>query len=164
MKALIFHETLGSPQGNWFPWLQEELLMQGWEVAVPVLPTPENQSFNSWKQALGEQVPGFQEAYILIGHSLGATFILRLLEEGLIQPKQAILVSTVINNINKVEYDSLNVSFIDKPFDWPAIKKNCNNIAVFHGDNDPYVPVAQAKIISQNLGSDPRNSHSGACW
>lgn len=151
MKALIFHGTLGFPQGNWFPWLQEELLMQGWEVAVPTLPTPEDQSLDNWKQALTNQVPGFEQADILIGHSCGGAFTLRLLEEKMIQPKHTILVSTVIDIINNNKLDNLNASFIDKPFNWPAIKKNCGNVTVFHGDNDSYVPLTQAETISEKL-------------
>ena len=71
MKALIFHGTLGSPEGNWFPWLQDHLMMQGWQVATPKLPTPDNQSYDNWKAALEEQVPGFSDVDIVFGHSCG---------------------------------------------------------------------------------------------
>ncbi len=152
MKALIFHGTMGSPKGNWFLWLQDHLMLQGWQVAVPALPTPEEQSLHNWKQALKKQVPGFQEADVLIGHSCGGTFVLKLLEEGIIQPKQALLVGTVIDMINN-EFDALNKSFIDESFDWPSIKENCDNTVVFHGDNDPYVPLSQAEEISEKLNA-----------
>ncbi len=151
MKALIFHGTQGSPQGNWFQWLQEQLMIEGWQVAVPTLPTPDNQSLENWKQALAAQVPGFHDVDVVIGHSSGGTFALRLLEEGLVKPKQTILVSTVIDTINNNEYDTLNKSFIDAPFEWSKIKKNCKDVIVFHGDNDPYVSLSQAETISENL-------------
>ena len=47
MKALIFHGTMGSPNGNWFPWLQSELISKGWDVDVPAFPTPEGQSLDT---------------------------------------------------------------------------------------------------------------------
>ena len=152
MKALIFHGTYGSPQGNWFEWLQEHLMMEGWQVAIPTLPTPEEQSLDNWKQALATQVPGFQDVDVMIGHSCGGSFALRLLEEGLAQPQQTILVSAVIDALGN-QFDELNKSFVDMSFDWEKIKSACENIIVFHGDNDPYVSLSQAETISTKLSA-----------
>ncbi len=150
-KALIFHGTHGSPQGNWFPWLQDELMMQGWQVAVPKLPTPKGQSLSGWVEALEEQVPGYQDADVIFGHSCGGAFALRLLEQSKITPEKTILISTVIDEISNKEFDKLNKSFIDTPFQWDKIKTSCDDIVVFHGDNDPYVSLSQAETISKNL-------------
>jgi hypothetical protein len=150
-KALIFHGTHGSPQGNWFPWLQEELMMKGWQVAVPKLPTPEGQSLMGWIEALEEQVPAYQDADVVYGHSCGGAFALRLLEQGLITPEKVILVGTVIDFGN--QFDDLNKTFVEAPFDWQKIKTSCDNAVVFHGDNDPYVSMKQAETISENLNA-----------
>jgi predicted alpha/beta hydrolase family esterase len=149
-KALIFHGTQGTPQGNWFAWLQEHLMIQGWQVAVPTLPTPEDQSLENWTVALEEQVPSFAEADLIIGHSCGGAFALRLLEGNIITPEQTILVGTVIDTLGN-QFDALNKSFVDTPFNWDSIKENCEDITVFHGDNDPYVPLSQAETLSENL-------------
>jgi len=151
MKTLIFHGTHGAPTGNWFPWLQDHLMQQEWQVAVPKLPTPEGQSLDSWKTALSDQISGFSEADILIGHSLGGTFALRLLEQGLVTPKTIILASCVTKNINNEEYDTLNNSFIAEQFDWDKIKRNSTDIIILHGDNDPYVPLEHAQELAENL-------------
>lgn len=150
-KALIFHGTMGSPDGNWFPWLQEELMLQEWQVAVPKLPTPEGQTLENWITALEEQVPGYADADLLIGHSCGATFCLRLIEKKLITPKQAILVSTVKTKINNEEYDALNHSFIEPNFNWQTIKNSGTSFTLIHGDNDPYVPLNQPEAIADAL-------------
>lgn len=150
-RALIFHGTHGSPAGNWFPWLQEELMMQGWQVAAPKLPTPDGQSIDGWIEALKDQIPGYAEADVLVGHSCGGTFALRLLEKNLVEPDQTILVSCLIDQIKNEEYDSLNSSFIDHPFDWSVIKNACEDITIFHGDDDPYVSKSQAETISEKL-------------
>jgi predicted alpha/beta hydrolase family esterase len=152
MKALIFHGTHGTPQGNWFPWLSATLKSKGWDVTVPTLPTPDRQSLENWKKALAEQVPNFADADILIGHSCGGSFALRLLEEQLITPKQTILVGTVIDVLGN-QFDELNKSFIDTPFDWQKIAKSCDDITVFHGTGDPYVATSHAKTISKELNA-----------
>lgn len=151
MKAIIFHGTLGSPEGNWFPWLQSTLTNEGWNVEIPSLPTPKNQSLDSWTTIVKNQVSNLNNIDLLIGHSLGATFILRLLESNLIQPQQTILVSALIDKINNAEYDSLNASFITLPYQWDMIKKSCKEITILHGSDDPYVPLEQPETIAKNL-------------
>jgi hypothetical protein len=151
-KALIFHGTLGSPQHNWFGWLQEELMMEGWQVAVPALPTPDDQSLANWTQALKDQISDLSDLELIVGHSLGATFAMRLIEGGFIKPKKLILVSAVINAINNEEYDSLNESFIKAPFNWNKIKGGCSDITLIHGSDDPYVPLKHAEECADRLG------------
>ena len=153
MKAVIFHGTLGSPEGNWFPWLRSTLTNEGWNVAIPSLPTPKNQSLDSWTTAFKNQMSDPNDIDLLIGHSLGATFILRLLENNLVQPQQVILVSAFIDKIDNVEYDTLNHSFINHPYQWDMIKQNSKKITLLHGSDDPYVPLEQPKTIAKNLGA-----------
>jgi predicted alpha/beta hydrolase family esterase len=80
MKVVIFHGTGGNPNGNWFPWLKNELEKLGVEVYVPKMPTPDNQSIKSWCKATQEQVPfTFGKDTILVGHSLGAVWVAEIL-------------------------------------------------------------------------------------
>ncbi|MEM6811704.1 MAG: alpha/beta hydrolase [Pseudomonadota bacterium] len=149
-SAVIFHGTYGSPQGNWFPWLGNHLKTKGWDVHIPTLPTPKNQSLDNWKTALAEQVPNYHDADLFVGHSCGGSFLLRLLEAELVKPHTSIFVGSVTDALGN-QFDELNKSFVDHPFDWQTIKASCNNAHVFHGDNDPYVSVAQSKIIAEKL-------------
>jgi len=150
-KGLIFHGTHGSPEGNWFGWLQDELMMEGWQVAVPKFPTPEDQSLKNWTSALEAQISDLNDIDLVVGHSSGATFALRLIEAEIIKPEQLILVSAVIDTIDNDEYDRLNESFIEQEFDWARIKQNCGDIILIHGDNDPYVPLNQPEMIADQL-------------
>ena len=150
-RALIFHGTMGSPNGNWFAWLKIALEKQGWNVTIPRFPTPDHQSLDSWNKALTNQVEHLQDIDLIVGHSLGATFILHVLEENLCHPEKIILVSALSDLIGNKEYDALNKSFI-KHFDWSAIKNNFEKGHILHGDNDPYVPIKQAQDIADRLG------------
>lgn len=151
MKAVICHGTLGSPSGNWFPWLRDILIEKGWDVSVPTLPTPDNQTIDGWITTLKNQKVALDDVDIIIGHSLGATFILRLLGLGLINPQKTILVSGLIGEINNAEYDQLNAPFINSPYGWSDIRRASQNFVLLHGDNDPYVPLKQAEEIAKNL-------------
>jgi hypothetical protein len=152
--TIIFHGTMGSPSGNWFAWLKEELEANKHKVYVPTLPTPEGQSVKGWMGAVKNQLPIFSsgEDFILVGHSCGATFLLHYLEQMNIKVGQSIFVSPVMDKIEIEEYDALNKTFIDHAFDWRVIKARAGNVSVLHGNNDPYVPIAQAHYLSTHLG------------
>lgn len=151
MQTIILHGTKGSPDGNWFPWLKDELFKCGHDVYVPRLPTPENQSKENWCRALDEQAPLFDRDTTLIGHSCGATYLLHILE-GLKQPvAHAVFVSGFIDKIGNKEYDDLNASFVEHDFAWQTIKANAKKITVLHGDNDPYVPLPYAQRYAEKL-------------
>jgi len=155
MNVIILHGTKGLPAGNWFPWLKEQCLAEKYNVYVPKLPTPDNQSIESWKAALQEQTPAIEKDTILVGHSLGATMILHILETLKAPISKSIFVSPVMDKINIPEYDKLNKPFIKTPnFDWLSISNNAGEITIFHGDNDPYVPKKHAEFLQDQIGGE----------
>ncbi|MCP4393881.1 MAG: serine hydrolase family protein [Alphaproteobacteria bacterium] len=152
-NAFIFHGTMGSPDENWLPWLAKNLKKEWIETTIPTFPTPDNQSLESWLDVMDKYVDEINENTILIGHSLGATFLLRLLE-ALDKPiKIAVLVSGLIGTIDFPEFDELNSSFIEHAFDWEKIKNNAGEFMVVHGKNDPYVPTEHAHEIAKQTGA-----------
>jgi len=150
---LIIHGTHGSPEGNWFPWLRHELEQRGHTVSLPTFPTPNNQSFETWLEVAQRELVGHDPAdTVLIGHSIGAAFALRLAEI-VGQPYAAIFaVCPFVCPTNDPDYDALNRSFVDHTFDWPMIRRGAKCWALFAGDNDPYVSYEAALHVAVNLG------------
>ncbi|MBI1308915.1 MAG: hypothetical protein GC129_03510 [Proteobacteria bacterium] len=155
MNITIFHGTKGSPQGNWFPWLKAKLEGQGHQVFVPKFPTPDGQSKENWCAALRDQAPMFGGESILIGHSLGATLVMHVLEMKSSPIHQAILVSPVSTAIGNAEYDALNQTFYSHPFSWAKVKAGAKTLTILHGSDDPYVPLAHTQKLAANLGVEP---------
>ena len=151
MDVVILHGTKGSPNGNWFPWLKKECEKLGHSVFVPKFPTPENQSVKNWCKELDKQAPIFGKDTIIIGHSCGATYLLHILETIKRPIAQSIFVSCFIDKLGYPEFDLLNKSFVEHEFNWEKIKKNAGKIDIFHGDNDPYIPLKYAEKISAKL-------------
>ena len=153
MKVVIIHGTFGSPQENWFPWLKQKLEAQWHSVRVPKLSTPENQLPSVRCDELQQQVPFiFDNDTVLIGHSLGATYLLHILDrERKESVKKAIFVSWFVHDLWNPKFDILNKPFIEKKFDRERIKKNIWNVIILHGDNDPYVPISEAQNLNQKL-------------
>jgi len=153
MNIIILHGTGGSPTGNWFPWLKMQMESAGHNVYVPRMPTPENQSVDNWRKALYEITPPrkIDGDTILIGHSCGATFMLHILESLDRPVKGSIFVSGFIDKLGNDFFDNLNHTFVEHDFNWEKIKKNMGAATLFHGDNDPYIPMTAAQKLVDKL-------------
>ncbi|MCA9496537.1 MAG: alpha/beta hydrolase, partial [Nanoarchaeota archaeon] len=147
----IIHGTGGNPQGNWFPWLKENLKKNGHIVFSPKFPTPENQSLKSWLETFEKYKKELDENTILIGHSLGPAFILNLLETISIKIKASILVAGFLGPLEIEFYDKLNKSFTEKEFNWKKIRNNCEQFYIINSKDDPYVPFQKGIEIANKL-------------
>ena len=152
MKFILLHGYKGSPDGNWFPWLKEQL--KDHDVSTPSFPSPA--TIDEWYNII--DTDQIDDQTILIGHSLGGSFVLRLLEKGA-KPHAAIVVSAPIKRLGIEDLDDHIVSFVEPPFKWETIKQNCKNILVVASDNDPYVPMEHASTIAKNL-----SAHLDICY
>lgn len=150
-NAFIFHGTAGSPDGNWFPWLKEELEKRGCNVTVPRFPTPKGQSLESWLAILNEYKRQINEDAILIGHSLGGLFLLRVLEQ-LRHPVAAAFFVAAPIGIKPILYYGGDEKFSGFTFNWGEIKKKAAYFFVYHSDNDPYVSLGNGEELSKQLG------------
>ncbi|MFH1126873.1 MAG: alpha/beta hydrolase [archaeon] len=152
--VFIIHGAYGNPQENWYPWLKSELERLNCNVFVPRFPTPTDQTLDNWQKIFATHKARLDENTIIIGHSLGAAFLLRVLEDIKTQIKAAFFISGFTENLNNPVFDEINKTFIDKRYDWDRIKKSSKRFYVFHSDNDPYIALKQGKNMAQNLGAE----------
>ena len=148
--ALIIHGTQGYPEENWFPWLKKELASLGYETIIPQFPTPEHQNPKDWFKVLAPYMDKFNKESILIGHSIGATFLLRVLEKLQTKVKAVVLVAPSLG-IKPLTYFKLDIPFVKDPFDWKKIRKSSKNFLVFHSEDDPYIGIKNGENIAENL-------------
>ena len=160
MNFFIFHGIYGNPKENWFPWLKQELEIKGFEVIVPKFPTPFDQSLESWLRTIAKYEDKINEETVLIGHSLGAAFILDFLEIRNKKIKAAFLVAGFHKLLNN-EFNELNKTFVGRDFDWQKIKDNCNKFFVVASDNDPYIPIEIAEEMAKLLNAELKIIHNG---
>ena len=89
---------------------------------------------------------------LIIGHSLGGAFALRVIERSSVKIKAAILVATPIGVMPIKNFDS-DRHFLVGGFDWQAIRENCGEFSVFHSKDDPLVSFGNGVELSKNLGA-----------
>ena len=160
MNFFIFHGIYGNPEENWFPWLKNELEKKGFEVIVPKFPTPLNQTLESWMRVIQKYENKINEDTVLIGHSLGAVFILNYLELANKKIKAAFLVAGYHKLLTN-EFYELNKTFVYKEFDFEKIRRNCKKFFVIASDNDQYIPLETNKELASLLSADFKVIHNG---
>jgi len=150
-NIFIIHGAYGSPKENWIPWLRKELEKEGREVITPKFPTPKGQNLKNWLNIFKKYENKIGEGTILVGHSIGATFLLSLLEKLQSPIAATFLVSGFTGPLCLPEFDKINQSFAEKEFDWQKIRANSPLFFIIHGDNDPYVSKEKAQELAKKL-------------
>lgn len=148
MRFVIIHGTGGSPERNWFPWLKEKLEEEGHEVVAPHLPGMEDQSLDSWLSSFKSET-GDLEKPVFIAHSVGPAFVMNLLERGY-RAEACFFVSGFTGLLGN-RFDEPNRTITDREFDFDAIKASCPHFHLYHGSDDPYVPLRKAEELADKL-------------
>lgn len=153
-NVFIIHGAYGCPNENWFSWLKNKLDDERIECFVPHFPTPKEQSLENWLQIFDSYRYKISEKSILIGHSLGAVFLLRWLEiwSG-VKINKCFLIGGFLGKVNVALFDILNRDFFIHPFNWHNIKMKVDEFILYHGNDDPYVSHEYANSLTASLNA-----------
>ena len=155
-NILILHGAGNDSQGNWFPWLKSEMEKKGYKAWCPDLPNTESPNLEEWLDTIfANKDWEFNEESVIVGHSAGATLILRILERIESKIDKAILVAASIDKGQYPEFFHYKESVTKNPYEWQKIKGSCNNFYFLASDNDPYdCGERHAKVMQENLGGE----------
>jgi uncharacterized protein len=148
--AFIIHGLGGDPDENWFPWLRAELVGRGWTVNVPQMPGASAPILSEWMQHFAEYQSQLTQQSVLVGHSLGGTFILRFLEQYLGVVDTVIIVASPVQPMGNALDSHVSTFFVDA-FQWEQIRSKAKRFILMYSDNDPYVSPEQATMLADGL-------------
>lgn len=170
------HGSYGSPEENWFRWLEGELKKLGHEVILEQFPVDSwddvnkidndkrhsysaTQTLSSWEKYFADQIlPRIKDEEIcFVGHSIAPIFMLHMLQKYNFKIKQAIFVSPFFNIPDRPEiwqFYPVNKTFYSYDFNFDKIKSQIGKSYVVYGDNDPYVPSSESPLFAEKLGSE----------
>jgi predicted alpha/beta hydrolase family esterase len=152
-KAVILHAMEQDSQGHWYPWLKNQLEDRGYEVWVPILPSPEHPDTVEMTKYLLSMGWDFNKN-LLIGHSSGAVEILYLLQalsEG-INVETAVLAGSFEKPVTGME-EQHDKMFVGK-LNFEKIKTKASNILFMHGEDDPWCPLEGAKNLAKKTDGE----------
>lgn len=146
---IILHGSFGSKDGNWFPWLKNELENKKYEVDVPQMPVGVgNQNYENWSNELDKL--NINENTIIIAHSIAPIFVCKYLINNKIKVKKLVFVCGFNNYLGiDPDFDAVNEPmFMDNLED---TKNYCDDIICFYSDNDPYVKFDVEKSFADSI-------------
>jgi len=149
--AFIIHGTWGNPEWNWFPWMKQQLEAKWYRVFIPSFPTPDKQNLDAWKDTFSEYNTYIDSQTIFIAHSIWPSFVCSVLEDLDTTVKACYFVSGFLWFLWLHEFDRLNKTFVDKDFNWDIIRGQSEYFYMCHWSDDPYVPIENARLLTENL-------------
>lgn len=190
MQFLIMHGSYGSPEENWFRWLEKELHNLGHTVVLEQFPVDNWEEINTLgaekiagynsKQSLEIWDKYFKENILVkvksnptvfIGHSIAPIFMLHMLQKYDFNLAGAIFVAPFFNILDRPEiwqFYPVNKTFYNADFNFEKIKSQLGKSFVVYGDDDPYVPATEPPLFAQKLGSEtviiPEGGHCGGIF
>lgn len=150
-SAFMIHGYGASSDSNFFPWALIEMNKIGFEAYNLDMPSTENPVYSEWKKYFEKNYADkVDEKSVLIGHSLGGSFILRYLAETEQKVDLVILVAPAKTDCGISEISN----FFEKDLDFAKIKKNVRKIVLLGSDNDQFIPKKDFDDLVANLGAE----------
>jgi len=129
-------ERYKSDKSDWKPWLRQKL-GSNYEVILPIMPNKTNAQFSEWKLWFEKFIPFLHDNVILIGHSLGGTFLAKYLSENQFEKKiKAVFLVGAVYDKDDDGYSVVSFSLPEK------LNLQTANTMIYHSKDDPVVPFS----------------------
>ncbi len=150
----IFHGTEGHPRIHWLGWLRDKLVDHGHEVLSPQFPSPPivPSKIDEWHAVFSDFSHRMDENSVIIGHSLGGLFALRVLEAIECKVHTVAVVASPVG-IKPIQNYPREIAFCGYKFDWVKIRKGSSSFLAFYGDDDPYVSIGNGELVAEMLNA-----------
>jgi len=129
----------------------EKSLGEEWMIIRPLMPNKQNAKYQEWKIWFERQLDFFDDGFVLIGHSLGAMFLVRYLSEEVIETKP----SKIFLLAGAAEYKEVvgedGGDFFAKKAHFKNIPKIDFEVFLYHSQDDFVVPFKNLEIFSKNI-------------
>ena len=157
-KLFIFtHGVGGSPESCFIPFLRRKLEEMGHQTHAPAYPNSCDPDFPEWRATFEEDLSKLwnkEDDIVLVAHSLGGYFVLRLLGEcsGASWTKKVcgvvLVAPTSTKRPNRRKFYSESVK-------WSGIRSLSCKVILLYSDNDSRVSPEHSALVVSELGNMP---------
>lgn len=134
------------PRNDWKTSLPQRL-GEDYDTLVPRMPNSNNARYTEWKIWFERMFAFLNNEVILVGHSLGAMFLIKYLSENTF-PKQIKKLFLISSPYGVTEAD---LEEFKLPESFEAVTKQSKNIFIFHSKDDAVVPFSEFEEIKKRL-------------
>jgi predicted alpha/beta hydrolase family esterase len=134
-------------QKKWKPWIAEQLT--DYDVLLPMFPNGSNAVYEEWKIYFEKLISFFGDDVQLVGHSLGAMFLAKYLQEKPLAKKikRLILVAPCYNDDSTEDLGSFEVLSSTK------LPESAEEIHLFFSKDDPVIPFTELAKFQRDMPS-----------
>ena len=130
---------------HWFPWLQHELIIRDILTQTPEWPKPYAPDYSEWLKLFNQFT--VDEDTILVGHSMGAGFLVRWLSENDVKVGKVVLVAPSFHQPKQAVGD-----FLDFELD-PNMAAKTKGLVVFYSDDDSDRIMQSVSDLRENVAN-----------
>lgn len=134
--------TYEPPTGNEKKWKDSLVpaLGEDWEMLSPAMPAKHNARYDEWSVWFEKVIPYMRDDVILVGHSMGAIFLAKYLNERTmpVHVAGAFLVAPPYDDESEEYLDGFKIS---KPL--TRLAQHVKNIFIYHSEDDSVVPFTE---------------------
>ena len=156
--AYIIHRWEGTPQDDWYPWLRDRLVEQGWQVIIPSMPNTQAPQIDDWVGTLHKLVSSPDGNTVFIGHSIGCQTILRYLEtlpsNTQVGPVHLAAPWMKLENLADARSKAIAQPWQTKPMEWQEIRPKAQKFVAYFSTDDPWVVPENTEIFQINLNAE----------
>ena len=109
-------------------------------MILPSMPNKNNARYDEWKIWFEKFIPFLEKKVVLIGHSLGGSFLSQYLSENKVQ-KKILSVLFVAAGYNREEYTTRSAGFVLRN-NLNLMEKQVEKIIFYHSRDDKNVPFS----------------------
>lgn len=147
-KVLSTRDYNPLEEKQWKDWFED--IKWTYQIIRPEMPNKNMASYKMWKIWFEKIFPYLNdEDLILVGHSLGAMFLIKYLWENTFPKKihQLHLISSVFDESDMDEDEKYSGDFAYSPEIIPNIKTQVDQIFLYHSTDDDIVPYSHTEKI-----------------
>ncbi|MDP1814560.1 MAG: alpha/beta hydrolase [Leadbetterella sp.] len=138
------------PRKKWKNNLQDDL-GEEWEVLSPQMPNYHNAKYSEWKVWFEKILPHLRDEIVLVGHSLGGTFLAKYLAENNF-PVKVYTVYLVAAPFDEKDRDvDYTLGDFALPESLQKFQEQTNKIFLYYSKDDPTVPISDLEKYTQVL-------------
>ncbi len=134
---------------NWKATLPEKL-GEDFEVIAPRMPNSNNAKYLEWKIWFEKFIPYLELEIILIGHSLGGTFLVKYLSENDL-PKKIKATFLIAPPYDIHLHSSESLCDFKPPKKLNKFQNQGGKIFIYHSKDDPVIPFSNAQKYQKSL-------------
>lgn len=134
------------PRKDWKTNLPQTL-GEDYDILVPRMPNSNNARYIEWKIWFERMFAFLNNEVILVGHSLGAMFLIKYLSENTF-PKQIKKLFLVSSPYGK---NAADLAEFQLPESFELVAKQAKNIFIFHSKDDMVVPFSEFEEVKKRL-------------